>query len=100
MSAPDAQSHAGRRFLGGCLIAVGLLIATVCGACTLLVGAAALMSGFDSHAQGTLALVLISLAVDLAIGGTPTAIGVVLVVFGWRLIRRPRPVPPPEETFV
>jgi hypothetical protein len=100
MSAPDTEGHAGRRFLGGCLIAVGLLIATVCGACTLIVGAAAVMTGFDSHAQGTLALILISLAFALVVGGTPTAVGVGLVVIGWRLVRRPRPIPPPENTFV
>jgi hypothetical protein len=100
MSAPETESHAGRQFLGGCLIAVGLLIATVCGACTLLVSAAAVMSSFDSHAQGTLALVLISLAFAGVVGGTPTAIGIGLVVIGWRLIRRPRPIAPPENTFV
>jgi hypothetical protein len=40
------------------------------------------------------------MAFMFAVFGVPAAIGVVMVVFGWRLLRRPRPIAPPENTFV
>ena len=100
MSVPDTQSHVGRQIAGGCLLAVGLVMAVVCGACTLIVCIAAVLTGLDSHARESLALVLIALAFTLAVGGVPTMIGMVMVVFGWRLFRRPRPIARPENTFV
>jgi hypothetical protein len=100
MNVPATQAHLGRRILGACLIAVGALVALVCGLTILIVCGAAVMTGLDNHGQGTWALVLITMAFMFAVFGVPTAIGVVMVVFGWRLLRRPHPISPPENTFV
>ncbi len=100
MSVPDTQGQVGRRIAGVCLIAVGALVAFVCGLVILIVCGAAVMTGLDNHAQGTLALVLITMAFMFAVFGVPTTIGVVMVVFGWRMLRRPRLIAPPENTFV
>ena len=94
MSMPDPERHAGRRFAGGCLLAVGLMIATLCGACTLLVAGALGPTG-----RMQLSMILTTLMVPAIIGGVPTAIGVALAVVGWRMLRRPRPRSPPEDTF-
>lgn len=86
--------------MGGLLLAVGLLIATLCGACTLLIAAGVLMSAFQPNASMQLSLVLLGLMVPAIIGGIPTAIGIALVAVGWRMLRRPRAIAPPEDTFV
>jgi hypothetical protein len=96
----DTQSHVGRRIAGVCLIAVGALVAAVCFLTIVIVCGAAVMTGLDNHGQGTWALVLITMAFMFAIFGVPATIGVVMVVFGWRLFRRPRPIALPENTFV
>lgn len=98
MIAPAEEGRAGQRFLGGCLLAVGLLIATLCGACTLLFAGAFLIGAGGSHGA-QIGMVLWTLAIPLIIGGIPTAIGVALAVVGWRLLRPAKPSPPPENIF-
>jgi hypothetical protein len=99
MSPPAEDNRAGQRFVGGCLLAVGLLIATLCGACTLLIAGAVLVSAFSQSGQGQLAMIVPGLIVPAIIGGIPTAVGVALSVLGWRMVRRPRPPPPPPENI-
>jgi membrane protein implicated in regulation of membrane protease activity len=93
------ESGAGQRFAGGCLLAVGLLIATLCGACTLLLAGGILVSVFGSSSGAQVSMLLPSLMIPLIIGGIPTAIGVTLTVIGWRMLRRPKPPSPPENIF-
>jgi hypothetical protein len=99
VSMPDPERHAGRRFAGGCLLAVGLMIATLCGACTLLVAGSFLFGALGPTGRMQLSMILTTLMVPAIIGGVPTAIGVALAVVGWRMLRRPRPRSPPEDTF-
>lgn len=87
MSQPSAQV-----FVGALLTAAGLLLATLSGLCSLsLLGPSvhAVLQGSAPAGSLTSALVLVGL-----FGGLPFAGGVVLIVVGLRLIRRPRgPVP-------
>ncbi|MFT4913672.1 MAG: hypothetical protein ACI9YM_002273 [Brevundimonas sp.] len=71
--------------LGWLLIAVGGLIATTAGACSVFALAAAL-SGGDTFIDslGT------ALPIILPVGGIPLAIGVGLVVLGRRMSARPK----------
>jgi hypothetical protein len=99
VTAPAEEGQTGQRFVGGCLLAVGLLIATLCGACTLLLAGGILVSVIGARSAAQVSMFLPSLAIPVIIGGIPTAVGVTLAVIGWRMLRRPKPPPPPENIF-
>ncbi|HEY3887667.1 MAG TPA: hypothetical protein VGL73_03780 [Caulobacteraceae bacterium] len=96
----NADSNGGRRVAGGCLLAAGAVIASVFGGATLFVGLVAVLNSTGDHASTALPYVLMVVGFTLVFAGIPAAIGVLMVVFGWRLVRRPRPIAPPENTFV
>jgi hypothetical protein len=78
-----------QKFIGGALMAVGGLIAALCGTCTVATIGYGL---FDSLGGGVAADDLVSGVVMLGlIGGVPTVLGVLLFRWGWRLFRPPRP---------
>jgi len=78
--AEDDETHAkrmaGKRFLGGLLMAVGGLIALLCGMCTLVF----LNNSWASEA-------LIALLASLVLGGIPSAVGVALFLLGRSIYR-------------
>lgn len=75
-----------RRLLGSAMVAVGILMASLCGLCTLLVGGSGLIASVHYGGWGEAAPML---ALALLVGGVPTAIGALLVRSGLRM-RRPR----------
>ena len=60
------------RFIAGALIAIGALIFTLCGACTLIVGGVMI----SDHGRPD------DLILPLVIGGVPTVVGFVLFFIG------------------
>ena len=88
---------AGRRFFGGLLIAVGLLIATLSGLCSLGFVAMTLGPALRGPAVGSnlgLGVVLVGV-----FGGVPFALGAGLVIAGRAILRvkEPPPLPPPPS---
>jgi hypothetical protein len=73
------------RFIAGALIAVGAILVLLAGPCTLFFGGGALVELFSG---GDASLAGFILAVSLIFGGLPTAAGIVLIVNGWRSLRR------------
>lgn len=75
-----------QRFFGGLLIAVGVLIAALCGLCTMvfMVGSVIDRGGGELFAGGDVFILA------LVIGGLPTGIGALIAWGGWRLYR-PKP---------
>jgi hypothetical protein len=75
-----------RSFFGAALIAVGGLVALLCGLCTLtyfVMGASSLGKGGEEGAYGPIMMIA-----SVLMGGAPTAIGVGLVLAG-RAMRKP-----------
>ena len=70
-------------FLGGLLLAVGILIAGASGLCTIVFWGLAIA---DAHGSDFLGFLLLSLMV----GGIPFVIGVGLILWGRWLLRRAR----------
>jgi len=83
---PTSTPDPGARFLGWILVAMGGLVALLCGLCTLVTAGI----GVLTPSGWMLALYA------LILGGLPTAGGVALVMVGRRLIRGPRPKPDPN----
>lgn len=79
------------KFIGAALMAVGGLIAALCGTCTVLFAGASIMDSFRH--PGDLISILLLVGV---VGGLPTLIGVLLFRWGRRL-RTPASTPPPED---
>ena len=75
-------------FIGWVLLVLGVLMAVLCGGCTLFVTVASLANASEAGFA----------VVGLLFGGVPTLMGLVLVWAGWRLVRT-RPPPPVDETF-
>jgi len=76
------------QFLGGCLMALGALMATLCGLCT----AGFMFAAFKSSGGQPLGIL------TMVIGGVPTVAGVVLLIVGWGMIRDARaPLPAPKD---
>jgi hypothetical protein len=74
--------------MGGLLMAVGGMIAALCGACTLFFVADSLTSrGGEFSGPGMLPLVL-------PMGGIPTVVGGLIAWWGWRLYRPRRTLKP------
>ena len=80
-------------FFGCLLIAMGVLMALLCGGCTAIFWITALSSGDLSSAASMLVL-------SALLGGVPALGGVGLIIAGW-VILHPRRRPPPaiDETF-
>ena len=82
-----------QKFLGGLLMAVGGLIAALCGVCTLYFTVASLATSGEFSGPSMLVLVL-------PIGGIPTVLGGLIAFAGWRLYRpKPRLKPEALEVF-
>lgn len=70
-------------FFGVLLIAVGALIATLCGLCTLV-----FIGGSMVELQSNGSRALSGIPLFLLIGGTPTAFGAILIWLGAMMLRR------------
>jgi len=83
-----------KRFVGAMVMGIGILIATLCGLCTLSGIFFSIVAGLGAHASpGSLEVVAGGVAVVLIVGGVPTAAGVVLFVIGRRIYREGRGAP-------
>lgn len=86
-----AEPNPVARFFGFVLFTVGVLMATLCGLCTV---AFLVMSAVSPGGDGGMA------AMSIFIGGIPTGIGVLLMLAGRSLLRSRRsvlPTPPPAS---
>lgn len=72
-----------RQFFGSVLLAGGVLIAGLCGLCTLVFMGGALFGG-ETHPFTPTDMVIMS----AIIGGVPTVVGVVLALFGRSLLSK------------
>jgi hypothetical protein len=81
-----AQRMAGKRLLGGLLMAGGGMIALLCGLCTLVISASMVTGPISNHQP----VYLTTLLVPLIIGGVPTAVGVVIFLIGLSIFREGR----------
>jgi len=79
-----SRSHPAQRLFGALLMAVGGLIAGLCGLCTGTIGLVALFESLLSALNGTGNLILAAMIVFIT-GVLPTAIGVVLFLTGRKL---------------
>jgi len=82
----ESQARAQSRFIGGLLVAIGGLIATLCGLCTAAFVIGPVWYALSSHGEFAWPLSVMG----LVIGGLPTAGGVTLIVVGLGMIRRNR----------
>jgi hypothetical protein len=81
------------QFFGVMLIVVGLLLAALCGLCTLVVAGGSLSMPSDSQGYGGGGMV----GIALLLGGVPTLLGLGMIFAGVMLLRSARK-PPPEVT--
>lgn len=94
MSDTGTEGHGVRRFFGGLLMAVGFLMAALCGLCTVVFVISGLTEGRgELFSGGDIAIMA------LFIGGLPTLIGVGLVAGGRALWKPPPPRRPPPLTM-
>jgi hypothetical protein len=95
-SPPPPQPTPVERFFGWLLVAVGGLMALLCGACTLTFWGVSFFGaiGGQPDALGAMAGLFVMVAI---IGGLPTVGGVVLVWAGWRIVH-PKTPPRPDVT--
>lgn len=92
MSAPEASPE--RRFIGAAMIAVGGLIAALCGSCTLIFSVAMIAQSLDSLRDAAQML-----PVFLLFGGPPTLLGALIFAWGRGLRRPPKPRRPRPLTL-
>ncbi len=81
------------QFFGVMLIVVGLLLAALCGLCTLVVAGVSLSAAPDQQGYGGGGMV----GIALLLGGVPTLLGLGMIFAGVMLLRSARK-PPPEVT--
>ena len=82
------------KFIGSALMAVGGLVAALCGTCTLVLVGTAIVDSYRHPGDLVSALLLFA-----AVGGLPTLIG--LLIFRWgRSIWRPKPNSRPRNLAV
>jgi hypothetical protein len=97
-SAPQPTDIPIRRFFGAALMAVGGLIALLCGLCTLGWTGFVIFGMATSHDTSAASIIGGTLMITLFVGVVPTALGVALFIAG-RNLRRPNPpqtgTPPP-----
>jgi hypothetical protein len=99
MSDDHEPDHAVRRFFGAGLMAVGIVMMVLCGACTALVAVFIVPAGISSlitmiSGQGAGSFILLWLAT----GVLPTAVGFGVFRVGKRLRNTSRPNPPQTDT--
>lgn len=75
------------RFMGAFLMAVGFMIAGLCGTCTLAFGIAAIPESMRAPERGDLLAIL---PLMLIFGLLPTAVGLLLLRAGFRQYRGPK----------
>lgn len=81
-----------QKFFGGLLMAIGGLMAALCGVCTLVFTVTSLTTSGEFAGPGMLFMVL-------PIGGIPAVVGALIAWAGWRLYR-PRPPLKPARLAV
>lgn len=82
MSAPQPSPE--RRFFGAALMAVGGLIAALCGSCTVILSVAMIVESLNYPRE-----LFSMLLMFLVVGGVPTLLGLMLFCWGRRLRRPP-----------
>lgn len=87
MSHPDPVG----RFFGGALMAVGGLIAALCGACTGFFMIMSVVSMMQYPAAMSAGAILTGLMLYGLVGGLPTLIGVFIFRMGLKRFRPPKP---------
>jgi hypothetical protein len=85
------------QFFGVLLIAAGVLIAALCGLCTVAIIAASVSTPSDPQGYGGGGMI----GIALLLGGVPTLVGCLMIWGGIVLFRSGRKPPPPvkPETF-
>jgi hypothetical protein len=83
------------QFFGVMLIVVGLLLAALCGLCTLVVAGVSLSAPHDPQGYGGGGMV----GIALLIGGVPTVLGAGMIFAGVMLLRSARKPPDVTKTF-
>jgi hypothetical protein len=78
------------QFFGVMLIVVGLLLAALCGLCTLVVAGGSLAAPGDPQGYGGGGMV----GIALLLGGVPTLLGLGMIFAGVMLLRSGRKPPP------
>jgi hypothetical protein len=83
------------KFFGVMLIALGALLAGLCGLCTLVVAGGSLSMPADQQGYGAGGMV----GIALLLGGVPTVFGLLMIFAGVMLLRAGRqpPAPPPTQ---
>jgi hypothetical protein len=79
-------------FFGCLLIAMGALMALLCGGCTVLIWVSSLSTNDVSSAASML-------VISGLLGGVPALGGVGLIIAGWAILHPRRPPPRVDETF-
>ena len=82
------MTDASRRFFASLLMAVGGLIAILCGGCTAFFLGTAIFALFAAGGEGA-STPLVPGLTAIFVGGLPTALGVALFLWGRRMKRRP-----------
>jgi membrane protein implicated in regulation of membrane protease activity len=82
------MTDATRRFLANLLMAVGGLIALLCGGCTVFFLGAAIVALFPGGASDNASTPLVPGITAILVGGLPTVLGVALFLWGRRMKRR------------
>ena len=83
------------QFFGVMLIVVGLLLAALCGLCTLVVAGTSLAAQSDPQGYGGGGMV----GIALLLGGVPTLLGLGMIFAGVMLLRSARKPPEVTKTF-
>lgn len=86
MTTTEPQS-AVRGFFGAALIAIGLLMAFLCGGCGALFLIGFLISGMASSSHGDISMMIM----PVVLGGVPAAVGLLLFWIGKKLRKPPSP---------
>jgi len=81
--------------IGAIVLAMGLLIALLSGGCTLILAGVTLSEGLTRFQSGMLGSTIEGLAITFGIGGVVFAVGAIVSVAGWRMIRDDRPTDRP-----
>jgi hypothetical protein len=100
MTEPPSPPSSPARFFGALLIVAGVLLAALCGLCTLVVIGVSLDAPANNGPQNYGGRAMIPVA--LLLGGVPTVFGCLTIWAGIALVRSGRKPPPPPvkpETF-
>ena len=87
----DRTSRTIASFIGAIVLAMGLLIALLSGGCTLVLAGVTLSESLSRHQSGIFGSTMQGLAITFGIGGVVFAVGAIVSMAGWRMIRDDRP---------